>query len=162
MTPTQKTFPTSCETCVQPCRNGWMSATTQIQTRRQLLRWQRLAALHEQASWALLADAAVGHVNERALTELGIAWNDAETDAMLQDDRLALLLTRSLWTLQQSAAALPQSEPLAELARHAREMSREMMAAPQSDSRNSPMTLDCGLRCWPVSSSPRSFLPSRS
>ncbi len=100
---------------------------TQIQARQQLLRWQRLAALHEKASWALLADAAVGNLNERALTELGIAWHDAETGSMLQDDRFALLLTRSLWTLQQSAAALPQSEPLAELVRHAREMSREMM-----------------------------------
>jgi hypothetical protein len=99
----------------------------QLQKRQQRLQWQRLAALHDQASWSLLSDAAVGRLNERALTELQTAWNDTETLAMLEDDRLALLLTRSLWTVQMSAAALPQVEPLAELARQAKQKSQEMM-----------------------------------
>ena len=124
---TQQDLPEPLKALVPAIRKRLATRQPQIEQRRQALQFQRLAVLQDQASWSLLADAAVGQLNPRALTELQIAWNAPETSKMLDEDRFALLLTRSLWAVKQSAAALPDAESLQDLARLAEGLSHGMM-----------------------------------
>ncbi len=98
-----------------------------MEQRRKQIDQQRMATLHDQASWALLADAMVGRRNPQALTQLQIAWTDPVTREMATDDHHALLLTRSLWATQMAATSMPEAKDLQQLAQNAREVSRGLM-----------------------------------
>jgi hypothetical protein len=89
-----------------------------------------VAGLHATFGWRLLAAAADGRLDDEALTELTIAWNDDATHELLKGDGRSLAM-RSLWLIHEAAAALPQEAPLDALARSAYEQAAPLFAETQ-------------------------------
>jgi hypothetical protein len=79
---------------------------------------RRVAGLHLAYSWPLLSAASDGRVELEALTQLQIAWKSASTGELLKPETAAIVL-RSLWTITEAAAALPDCGELRTLAESA-------------------------------------------
>ncbi|MCI0359993.1 MAG: VWA domain-containing protein [Planctomycetaceae bacterium] len=89
-----------------------------------------VALTHDQFSWQLLSAALAGQLDVEALTELQIAWKSADNAELLAGPMRPLVL-RSLWTICESARALPNEKDLAALAASARQQVKAALAAKQ-------------------------------
>jgi Ca-activated chloride channel family protein len=87
-----------------------------------------VALAHDRFSWQLVAAAAGGQLDVEALTELQIAWKNAETSDLLGGPARPLLL-RSLWAIRHAAKMLPQEQELLELQAAARKQAQGAIEA---------------------------------
>lgn len=103
-------------------------------------RYRMMAALGG-ASWQLLAEAAAGKLDLKALTELQVAWASPELDHLLAakpdeggekaqggvEAMVAGVAMRSLWAISEASKSLPKEKELSALVETARKASEEMV-----------------------------------
>lgn len=108
-----------------------------IEKRRAAARQARLAIAIDQYSWPLLTAAADGRLDRQAISELSIAFRDGEMPALLAGDGRQLAFM-SLWMICEASLALPEEEPLRELAASASASARPAAEAALSALKKQP------------------------
>jgi hypothetical protein len=93
----------------------------------------RVAEVHTEFGWQLMAAAVDGRLDVEALTELQIAWRADETQQLL-DGKGRTVAMRSLWIVTESARALPDADQLQQLAKLARSKAREALKSVMASS----------------------------